>query len=150
MNKAVGLSVSVLLNLFLLAVIGGHIWRAHEMSDNATPLVQALAHAREILPPEDAAAFAEVVRRDWPRFTLAIIRLRRARENLNEQIIAEPFNPAATRQALAAAQSARSQFVDDFSGTLVEALAKVSPQGRNKLVAEAWLGGRRAAGDSTK
>jgi ABC-type sulfate transport system permease component len=134
------LTASLLANLFLVALIGGHLLRIGRELGAATPLARALAHAEAALPPRDAAAFAAVIRRDAPRYEAAARQLGEARRAVQRQVVAEPFDPVAARQALAGWETAWVRFFDDFSGTLVEALAQVSPQGRRKLVAE-----RRAA-----
>ncbi|HTU56081.1 MAG TPA: periplasmic heavy metal sensor [Acetobacteraceae bacterium] len=139
----IALAASLLVNLFLVALIGGHWLRSGGgAADSQTPLARALARAEATLPPRDAAAFGAVIRRDAPRYEAAALRLREARRELGLQIAAEPFNQDGVRQALATWRTTWNSFFDDFSGTLVEALAQVSPQGRRKLVAE-----RQAARD---
>ncbi len=131
------LTASLLLNLFLVALIGGHLLRSGGgEAGSGSPLARALARAEATLPPRDAAAFGAVIRRDAPHYEAAARQLGEARRELGLQISAEPFNQDGVRQALATWRSAWNRFFDDFSGTLVEALAQVSPQGRRKLVAE--------------
>ena len=48
--------------------------------------------------------------------------------------MAENFDPDAVRRALATWQAKSDQFVDQFGGTLIDALAQVSPEGRRRLV----------------
>jgi uncharacterized membrane protein len=137
----VALPISIVLNLFLVALIGGHLWRLHRLEENAvTPLGRALARAEASLPPAQAAAFGGVIRRDFPQYQDAAHQLLDAREALNRQMTAPQFNKQATQQALAAWRAAWNHFMDDFSGTLVDALAQVPEDGRRKLAAE-----RRAA-----
>jgi hypothetical protein len=109
-------------------------------------LARALARAEAILPEKDGRAFGTVIQRDLPRFTTSIAELRRARQELDRQIVAEPFDPAAARQALNATQSAWNRFIDDFGGTLIDALSRVSPEGRRKLISETQFGARVAPG----
>lgn len=147
--RRIALPASVILNLFLLAVIGGHVWHARtraEIPGSGMALARALSRAEAILPPKDGAAFGEVIRRDAPRFTVSVMELRRARQELDRQIVADPFNPEAARQALSATQTAWNQFLGDFSGTLIDALSQVSPEGRRKLISETQLGARMAPG----
>jgi uncharacterized membrane protein len=135
--RRIVLPASIILNLFLLAVIGGHIWHAHTQGTGfRMPLARVLEHAEEILGPQDAAAFGAVMRRDSSHYADAAQKLREARRELDRQIVAQPFNPAATRHALADTQAAWSHFLDDFSGTLVDSLSQVSPEGRRKLISE--------------
>jgi uncharacterized membrane protein len=139
--RRIVLPASVILNLFLLAVIGGYLVHAryHRMA-MGPPLTRVLARAEAILGPKDAAAFGTVMRRDASKFATSSQQLREAREQLEAQISAEPFNPTATRQALSATQGAWDRFIDQFSDTLVEGLAQVSPEGRRKLMAETQFG----------
>jgi len=147
--QRVVLPASVILNLFLLAVIGGHVWRAHtrgEIPGSGMALARALTRVEAILPAEDSAAFSQVIRRDAPHFSTSVVQLRRARQELDRQIAADPFNPAAARQALSATQVAWNHFLDDFGGTLIDALSQVSPQGRRKLISETQFGARVSPG----
>ena len=137
----IALPASILLNLFLLAVIGGHLLHVRNRSEIlGMPLGRALLRAESILPKQDADAFSAVIRRDTPRFGRSWEQLRDARQDLDRQIGAEPFDPAAARQSLRATQAAWDHFLDEFSNTLVDGLAQISPQGRRKLISETALG----------
>lgn len=131
------LPVSVILNLFFVALIGGHVLRTRmdERAAASAPLMRALANADAILSAPDAAAFNAVMRHDAPRYVEAAHQLEAARDQLERQITAEPYNPAAVRQALAAWQLSWDRFMGDIGDPLVDALAQVSPEGRRKLVA---------------
>jgi len=84
------------------------------------------------LSRQDAAAFDAVIRRDAPRY-LESARLKAARLALHRQIVSDRFNTDATRKAWRAAWN---RFFDDFDDTLVDALAHISPEGRQKLTSE--------------
>jgi len=147
--RQVALPASVILNLFLLAVIAGHVWHARfraEIPGSGVVLARALARAEAILPPQDGAAFGSVIRRDAPRFAGSIVQLRRARQELDRQIVAEPFDPKAARQALRGTETAWDHFLDDFGDTLIDALGQVSPEGRRKLISETQFGARVSPG----
>lgn len=133
--RRIVLPVSLILNLFLMALIGGHVWRARSDDMRSEPLVRALARAEASLPPKDAAAFGAVIRREELHFAEAQKQLAAARQNVRRQVTAEHFDQAAVRRALVTWQAAWNDFFDDFSGTLVDALAQVSPEGRRKLIA---------------
>jgi uncharacterized membrane protein len=133
------LPASIVLNLFLAAVIGGHVLsvrRAEVAAGAGGPLARALASAEASLPPPDAAAFGATLRRDAPAYMDSARQLGAARVRLGREILAEPFDPVRVQQALAAWQAAWNRFVDDFSKPLVEALGQVSPEGRRKLLTE--------------
>jgi len=145
--KRVALPASVILNLFLLAVIGGHVWHARaQVPGSGVALARALARAEAILPAQDGAAFGAVIRRDAPHFARSIVELRRARQELDRQIVAEPFDPKAARRALSGTEAAWDHFLDDFGDTLIDALGQVSPEGRRKLISETQFGARLSPG----
>lgn len=138
-RRTVALTVSVIINLFLAALIGGHLLRSHvdrtPISGGNTPMTRQLARIESALPPRDAAAFRAVIERDRPRFAKAAQRLEVARRALRRQIAADPFDPQAAREALSAYRLRWGGFVGSFSGPLIDALSHVSPQGRRDLVA---------------
>jgi uncharacterized membrane protein len=132
------LSLSLVCNVFLAAVIAGHFLarRAGTIAVPAggTPLARALERTQAILPAKDAATFRAVLERDKPRYARAAIQVALARRDLERAIAAQPFDPEAARQALATWRNSWSGFVDDFSGPLIDALAAISPEGRSRLV----------------
>ena len=101
-----------------------------------TPLARGLARAEAVLSPADAAAFRAVIRRNAPVYLEDQRRLTEARRALGRDITADRFDRDETQKALDDWRAAWNQFFDDFSKTLVDALAQVSPEGRRKLVAE--------------
>ena len=111
------LSLSLVCNVFLAAVIAGHFLSRRAvpvaLPTGGTPLARALERTQAVLPAQDAATFRAVLERE---------------------IAAEPFDPQAASQALAAWRTSWNGFVDDFSGPLIEALAAISPEGRSRLV----------------
>ncbi|MBN9509186.1 MAG: periplasmic heavy metal sensor [Alphaproteobacteria bacterium] len=131
------LAASIVLNIFLAAVIGGHLLRNHfaEVGPRGL-LVRALARAEASLSPADAAAFRAVLHRDAPQYEPAAKQLSAARGQLEDTITAEQFDEDAVRQALATWRVASDHFFDAFSEPLVDALAKISPDGRLRLVTE--------------
>jgi Heavy-metal resistance len=143
--RRVALPLSLLLNLFLVALIAGHLLRRHlnEAGLGTVPLARALVKAEASLSPSDAAAFDAVIRRDAPRYAASARAFGQARRALERQILAQPFDRDAAREALAAWQASWNRFLDDFGGPLVDALAQVSPEGRQKLIAAR----RRASSD---
>lgn len=138
-RHALGLTVSVILNLFLAALIGGHFLRAHlhrvAAPRASTPMMRQLARIESVLPARDAAEFRSVIERDKPKFSEAAQQLVAARRALRRQVAADPFDPQAAREALAAYRTSWNRFVGDFSGPLIDALSHVSAQGRRRLVA---------------
>jgi uncharacterized membrane protein len=135
--RRIALPISIVLNLFFVALIGGHLWRQHYLEVTAgSPLARALLRAEASLPPQQAAAFGGAIRRDLPHYKDAAQQLLDAREALNRQITAEQFDEETVRRALAAWRAAWNHFMDDFDDTLIKALAQLPPDGRRRLVAE--------------
>lgn len=133
----IALPVSLILNLFLVALVVGHALNTRSRNDVVgTSLARSISRAEALLPPKDAAAFGSIMRRDAAQYTQAAQQLNDARRELNRQLVAEPFDPEAARRALKGAETAWSHFLDDFSGTLIDGLAQVSPEGRRKLVSQ--------------
>lgn len=134
------LPASVLLNLFLIALIGGHLLRrdAREgaLPAGPIPLTRALASAEATLSPTDAAAFREAMRRESPNLAESVRQIGEARRALARQVVAETFDAKATRDAMAAWQASWNHFFDEISNPLVDALGAISPEGRQKLVDE--------------
>jgi len=135
--RSVALTVSVLLNLFLLALIGGHVWQdSREAARERFPMSKAVARLEARLPSRDAAAFEQSLRDAAPRYAEQAQALRAARRAFNAEITAEDFDPARASQALARWRVAWNRFNDAFQGPLIEALSKISPEARRKLVVE--------------
>lgn len=134
------LSLSLLCNVFLAALIAGHFLSRRigpaAIPFATTPMTRALERTQAILSPRDAAAFRAVLVRDRSRYLQSALRVAAARRELGRQIAAEPFDPSAASQALAAWRTSWNAFVDDFSGPLIDALSAISPEGRRRLVAE--------------
>jgi len=134
-GRRIALPVSLVLNLFLLALIGGHLWhnRLHVASSDR-PLAQALADVEATLSTRDGAAFKTAILADQSRFAAAAKKSALARLELGRQITAVPFDPQATQRALEAWHTSWNAFMSDFDEPLIHALAQISPEGRQKLV----------------
>lgn len=135
--RRAALPASVVLNLFLLALIGGHALH-HGFGAETRPASfhAALERAERVLPPRDAAAFGATIRQDGPKYAQAAQQLTEARQALAQQIASDPFDKEATARAFANWRASWDHFTEQLSGTLVDALSKVSPEGRRKLVSE--------------
>lgn len=137
--RTVALAASVIANLFLAALVAGHMLRVHlhrlPAATGNTPLARQLARIESALPARDAMAFRAVMERDSPRFAEAASQLVAARRALRMQIIADPFDPQAASETLSAYRASWNRFVRAFGGPLIDALSQISPQGRRDLVA---------------
>ena len=131
------LPASVLLNLFLMALIGGHLIRhsGYDVATASPSLPRILANAQASLSAQDGAAFGTVMRRNAPRYIESARKLAEARVALERQITAQPYDAAATKQAFLMWQVSANRFFSEIGDSLIEALGQVSPEGRQKLVA---------------
>lgn len=128
---------SVILNIFLVALVVGHILhRAGYGRDDSSipPMARALANAEASLSPSDASVFGSIIRSNKPGYIQAILEFAQARDRLGKQITTEPFDPAAVNEALLVWRQSWNHFLDEFDDTLVEALGKISPDGRRRLI----------------
>jgi uncharacterized membrane protein len=131
------LLASLLVNLFLIALIGGHLLHSRMHVRRAgSSIVRALTNAGAALSEPDATVFNTIVRRDAPQYAAAAQRLAKAREELRHQIAANPFDADATRQSYAAWQESLNDYAKDIGSTMVDALDHISPEGRRKILDE--------------
>jgi uncharacterized membrane protein len=131
------LALSLVLNLFLLAAIGGHFLSRRVDSPRfavGTPMAGAIARAEAVLNPTDAAAFRAVLVREQPRYAASAEAVDDARRALARRIAAQPFDPRAVSAALDAWRDSWDRFMADFSSPLTDALSAISPQGRRRLI----------------
>jgi uncharacterized membrane protein len=135
--RRLALPASLVFNLFLVALIAGHLLRGDaDQASSELALTRDLANAEASLPPLEAAAFGTIMRRDSSHYAQSAQALTEARQALVRQLVVQNFDQAGARQALAAWREARSRFIEDIGDTLVEALAQVSPEGRRQLLAD--------------
>jgi uncharacterized membrane protein len=132
------LPVSLALNLFLVAVIGGHVLRIRqiEASSGASLVAHALANAEASLSKGDAARFEAVMRRDEPRYSQAAEQLAAARAEFERRVTAEPFDKDSIQQGFQQWQESWNTLMNTLRNPLIDALADVSAEGRQKLVKE--------------
>jgi uncharacterized membrane protein len=134
--RRVVLPASIVLNLFLAALVVGHLLRPDvAMRREATPLSQAIAQAVSSLSPGDAAAFCAVLQQDAPHYLGAAKQLAEARLNLERQITTEPFDPVSVTAALTLWQAQWNRFTNGIAPAIVDALGQLSPDGRRRIIA---------------
>jgi uncharacterized membrane protein len=135
--RRIALPISLVLNIFLIAVIGGHILHRDAYRFRSGGMLRhTLANAEASLSPSDAEAFGAVMRRDASHYTQSAADLASVREELEKQIATDPYDKDAVKHALVAWRDAWDRFTNDLGDTLAEALSKVSPEGRRKLILE--------------
>ncbi|MFH7810803.1 MULTISPECIES: periplasmic heavy metal sensor [Acetobacter] len=126
------LAGSLLLNLFLVASVGGQYLRHRER--HMPIFMRVLQHVTSRLDAQDAKTFRSVLHQEAPHYTQAQENLARARAEIDRQLLAPQFDPVATRAAMQQWQAAWNVFVSTFSDALVEAMGRLSPEGRRALV----------------
>jgi uncharacterized membrane protein len=130
------LSLSLILNLFFVAVIAGHFLR-HEVHRSApSAAASPLARVEAELDARDAARFEAAIGRGGVGLAAAAQQMAAARRALSQQLVAEPFDARAARQALDAWRISWNTFMTQLSGPLIDALSSISPAGRRRLVKE--------------
>ena len=133
----IALPLSLVLNMFLLAFLGGQMLRATpEVPRGDDPLARNLAVAEATLPASDARSFRETLLKEEPRYARAVRKVTEARQEMLKQMSADPYDPVATLAALSATQSAWTEFMDAIGGPLVDAIGQISPEGRRTVVAD--------------
>ncbi len=95
---------------------------------------RAVSLVESQLDSADAAAFEAVVQRDKSRNAEAERALVASRDALETGLASEPFDPARAKVAVANTREALDRFIDSFSATVIDALGRLSPAGRKKLV----------------
>jgi hypothetical protein len=137
---------SLVCNLFLAALIGGFLLRTRlhghipEMS-----LARALSNAEATLSPPDAARFDQVMKQQAPQFAASALQFAKARNELEGQIMAEPFDSRTAKLAYRDWTEKLDKFDHAIGDALVDALAQVSPEGRRKLIAYRFQAERTTA-----
>jgi uncharacterized membrane protein len=139
------LPLSLVLNLFLVGVIGGHVMRTRLGTHpaDAPPLIRVFTNATRHLSAEDAAKFNAVIAQNAPAYAESAKKLAQTREELQHQILAEPFDRAATLKAYAAWQANLNTFASSVGDSFIDALGTISPEGRQRM-----MSGRRILGNT--
>jgi len=130
------LPASLALNLFLVAAIGGHFLRIRqiETSSGTSLVARAVANAEASLSKVDAERFAAVMHRYEPRYMQAAAQREEARAEFERRATAVPFDKEATDQAFRRYEKSSDSLLDVLRTPLIDALADVSPEGRQKLI----------------
>ena len=97
------------------------------------------------LPAADAEVMRSELRANAEKVASAQADLRLSREELRNDMRAEPFDAGALRSAMATNRAARENFELVLNGVLVTAATKMSVVGRNKLADWSTTRGRALA-----
>ncbi|MHB1218237.1 MAG: periplasmic heavy metal sensor [Alphaproteobacteria bacterium] len=131
------LAVSLALNLFLAGMMIAWHMRPPPPGPWFERMIQRMSAD---LPPADR----EILRASYQARQGELDRMdkeaRAAREKVSAAMRAQPYDPAALDQAMAAAREVREPVVKTVEQAVAEAAAKMSPEGRMKLAD--WRKGR--------
>jgi len=133
------LPASLALNLVFVGAAGAVALR-HSSPAPLQPVVgikhsvsQRLDLVITSLPADDARIMRAVLRADAVKLAQAEAELRLSQEAVRNTLRAEPYDPAAVRQALSETSTARDHFFQVLHEALASATAKMSIAGRQTL-----------------
>lgn len=139
------LVVSIALNLFLVALVGAQAWRATQLRRMAVPAISALEkeglrdpegtlqRLGAALSREDAAILLGAARARLSTLLSVKADFVSAVEHAREEIARDPVDPAGLRSAIAEARRHRQRLGPLLEDILVDALPRMTPQGRQVL-----------------
>jgi uncharacterized membrane protein len=96
-------------------------------------IAQRMDRIIRILPPDDAKVMRAVLRADAKQLVAAEAQVRLSQETVRSRLRAEPFDPAAVRQALAETSAAHDHFLELVHNVIASATTQMSPAGRETL-----------------
>lgn len=140
------LLVSLALNLFFAGAAGAVAFRytspvplttVARIDHNVSSRLDRVASS---LPPADAAIMRAQLRADSVKVAAAQADLRLSQDAVRKSLRADPFDPAATRVAMAENHAAHDHFDEVLHETIAAAAVKMSVIGRTKLAD--WPSGR--------
>lgn len=128
------LFLSFAVNLVTLPMIGTRLFMHPPTLPQGPPrpevMVERMAHQ---LPPDDAVQFRAAMEEHVPDIEVARARMVAARAAMSRAIGRSPFDEAAVRAAMQTWQSAWMAWSDDLGVAMMAGLAKLSPEGRQRL-----------------
>ncbi len=126
------LVTSLAANLFFCAWFGAQAWRRHRVAElAASPVAESiLPQVLERLPPADRDVFRSAFSGRLPELRELQRQARAAMARVRAGMAARPFDLAAVRADMEAWRQARQRISTLFEEGLVEALPRMSDQGR--------------------
>lgn len=130
---------SLALNLAFVGAAGAVAYR-HVSAVPMQPVIglnhsvtQRMDQMVAILPADDAKVMRAVLRTDAAQLAAAETQMRVSHETLRNKLRAEPYDPAAVREALAETSAARDRFFQLLEDVITSATAQMSLAGRQTL-----------------
>lgn len=141
------LTVSLLANLFLVGLVGGHMYARHKIPPRREGPVVTAAHLRA-LPADERKMFTAVMAAQRPAIAEARRLHLEARRVLEADIAAAAFDKDKVTADFAAFRRAGQALQEKSNAALVDALATLSPASRASLMSKVQSpqddrGGRR-------
>jgi uncharacterized membrane protein len=131
---------SLTLNLVLVGAAGAVALQHSSSAAAPKPIVGIKrgieSHLNQIaasLPADDARIMRAAVRADAVKLAAAETEVRLSEEAVRNSLRAEPFDPAAVRNAMAETNQARDRFFQLVHNAVATATARMSPDGRKAL-----------------
>jgi uncharacterized membrane protein len=131
---------SLALNLVLAGAAGAVAFQHSSSAATPKPIAgikrgieSHLAQIAASLPADDARIMRAELRADALRLATAQTEVRLSEEAVRNSLRAEPFDPAAVRNAMAEDNQARDRFFRLVHDAVASATAKMSPDGRKAI-----------------
>lgn len=126
------LLVSVMLNAFCLSFLGIRYVqnRAPICIDHRVTINGLIAS----LPRADQARFAAVLKEEKPQYLKQLMTIGVRRAALDQAVQSASFSPELVQQEFKSWQNAWNDFISVFGFTLIDATARISPEGRRALI----------------
>ena len=131
--------LSVGTNLFLGALIGGHLLTARAHRPGLDGAVDRLA---QDLAPDDAVRFRQVLAAERPWYDQSHRLLDSARAELARSIAHDPWDEELVRQHMVAFQARWLESSSRFGDGMLVALGTLSPDGRSRIAVATLRGPR--------
>jgi len=126
------LFLSVAVNLLLAAVLTTRLWMPiwHEPPRGTEALIQRLTAD---LPSKDADLLRASFQANQAKLAALMEDLQRARREVHDKLVAEPFDGAAFSTAVTVLRAKRQAYDTAVQDTIVQTIPNFSPEGRRKL-----------------
>ncbi|CAK0759056.1 Periplasmic heavy metal sensor [Azospirillaceae bacterium] len=128
------LPTSLALNVFLISVVGVHLWRGPPHHNFA----QDIARLAERLPEADGRILRDNFATIAPRLEEAHVLMRSFPERVRDAVRREPLNVAHLQTVLQEGMAARDRFETMLGKALVDTVSAMSPEARRNLAE--WRG----------
>ena len=127
-----GLGASIALNLFLVALVAGHLL-GHPRGGRRMAPVMRIDSLAATLPAPDGDKLRAALQARSGDISAAVDRFRAAQDKVRAVLRSEPFDPAALKQAMAESQDRHLAMEAAIQDLIAGAAGEMSAAGRAKL-----------------